>query len=360
MILPVIAFLLPFAGGILLETSAVSQKTKACNLGAIHFQMDERLQEDEPGVYVDPDSETLYFVDSSLYAAAPEDVRAFLESDLKELEELSIKRSCQFAASDGELLQIEGPDGQVYQYDEYVFTAMDNTVLLGYAIYLPQNQCIVRISAIADQEPAEHVETRILAMLNTLKVDTDGELTDMSQFELTEENYQSFFAPAAALGYEHVGRGFIKAPEGMFDEGSFADAYLPYSSDASYSEDGTTMHSRAHGVQLDVALVHHTGMAADVVKEMAQQTFAAKNKELNGELISDEELNLAVWVSFHDENGVSAPLLCYADIKVPEYYLTAVITYYPAEQDEFSDALLEELSDVGEDRYENQAIIYAM
>lgn len=342
MVLLIGCCLLPFVGAFLPEAPI---KKTTYDLGSMHFQMEERMLEEEPGVYTDPDTETVYVIDPTPYAAVPEEIHPLLESNLQELQELFEARSSRFVAPEGELLEIEGPDGQVYLYDEFVYESSDNAVVLGYAVYLPQKECIVHINVILDKEPIEPVESRIRTMLRSLTVDADADLVSLSDITLTKENYQDFFAPAAEMGYEYVGRSFVKAPDGMFGEGSFADVYLPYSEDASYNEDGTMMSSRAHGVQLDVTLVHSTGTAAEVVESMAQQAFAAKNEAVNGEPVFDEELNMAVWVATHQENGTAVPLLFYADPKTTEYYLTAVITYYPSEQDEFSDALIEELSD---------------
>lgn len=344
-ILLVLSCMLPLLGSFIPEPSAVSKNTVAYDLGPLHFKWDEHLAEDDPGVYVDSRSETIYVVDQTLYGLEQEDIRPLLEIRVEEMRDNFNERTSSFLAPEGELLEVEGPNGETYLYDRYLFATLEGEVALGYAVYLPQKECVVRVETVVDGEPTEDVHARILAMLGTLEVDPDGKISEITDLALTEETYQNFFAPAVDYGYSYVGRSYLKAPKGMFEGGEYTDIYLPYSEDAVYNEDGTVMTSRAHGVQLDVTFLYHTGTAGDVAKELAQQIFEAEGRELVGDLVYDEDLNVGIWVAAHEENGIESPMLFYADVKKPEYYLAAVITYYPEEADELSDALLEELSD---------------
>lgn len=345
-VLLIVSCFLPVAAAFLPEPPAVSKKTTAYDLDAIHFRFDERIKEDSPGSYVDPKSETYYFVDPVPYAVAPEEIHSFLSAQLKELDENISKRSHEFVSEDGTLVPLPGPDGKTYQYDGLTFVGLDGAVFLSYAVYLPEQGVAVMAEAVLGNEITEDVRARLTAMLSTVTVDADAQTIPLSgSVELTDENYQTFFAPAYEYGYEQVGRSFIKVPQGMFDDGGYADVYLPYSAQATYNEDGTIMNSSAHGVEITVSFVNHTGTSADIVQEMAQKYAEAKNETVNGELVSDDELDIAVWVSAHEENGALAPLFFYSDVKQPNYYFTAIITYHPDQADEFSAALIEELSD---------------
>lgn len=337
---------LPLATLVMPEPSPVSKMKTQHDLDSIHFRLDSRIEEDTPGIYIDPKSDTYYYVYPTVYEAQPEDLRPYLQAQLDELDERVSQRSHRFAAEDGQLAELEGPNGKTYQYDGFVFAAMDNTVLLSYIVYLPEQNVAVLAEAILDNEPTEDVEARLLALLSSVEVDADAETVPFSSsVELTDENYQTFFAPAYDYGYEHVGRGFIKTPEGMFDEDSYADAFLTFSPNPTYSEDGTIISSNAHGVEMMVFMVQHDGTSADVVQDVAKQVALANDEEVNGELVSDDALDVSVWISAHMENGKPAPRFCYADVKQPGCYLAAVFTYHPDEADEFTDALLEELSD---------------
>lgn len=344
--LPVVVLLLVCLlplGAIALPQLGIGAGTTAYDLGPIHFEMEDRMEEDEPGIFVDPKSETVYVVDETLYGMAPEQVHTMLDLRLEELKTNFDERTSELLSQEGELVDVEGPDGTYYQYDRYLFANLDGTVVLGYGVYIPQKGCVVKIEAVMDNETSDDVDARVLDMIRTLRVDADAEVMEVKDLELTEENYQSFFAPAEEFGYTHVGRAFLKAPQGMFDGGGFTDVYLPYSDSPMYSEDGTVISSVAHGVQMDVTLLHHTGTAEDVVKELAQAVFDAKGWELNGEPFYDEDLNVALWFGIQEDT--LAPWIFYADIKKPDYYLTAIFTYLPQEEDEDSQLLLQELSD---------------
>lgn len=312
--------------------------------GPLTYELSSRMQQEEPGVYVDPDWESYYFVTPTLISATPQDLRPFLEQQLSELKNLYTENTSMFSNPPDRLTKVSGPNGQTYEYDCCYFEADDGTMVLSYAVYLPQVSAMLQIDVVFDQDSPENVSKNVFDLLSTLEVDENAPLLDLSDFELTEENYQSFFAPASDLGYEHMGRAYIKFPEGMYDEGSFSDVYLPYSTDAVYNEEGTMITSKAHGIQLSVTLVQNDGNASDVAKQLAQQVYDAKGQPLNGELLYDEELDVALWVSAHSESGMPAPQIFYADIKQPGYYLAAVITYLPNELDDLSDEMVEEVS----------------
>ena len=328
------------------ESSVGSHGTTTYHNGPLTYELDSRLMETESGIYFNADTDTYYFVDPALIAGSPEDVRPLLENQLLQLQSQFEEQSSVFVSSPDTLAKLPTVNGQTYQYDCLLFTDKDNMSMLAYAVYLPQAQGIVQANALFRSESPEDVQKIMLALLSSLEVDEDAVPQAPTKVKLTEENYQTFFAPAQDMGYKYMGRSYIKAPAGMFEAGSFADAFLPYSEDATYNEDGTMMTSKAHGIELSVTLVHNEGNAADVAKELAQQVYDAKGKPLNGELMHDENLDVALWVSAHDGNGQPAPQLFYADIKQPGYYLAAVITYLPDEMDEASDELIEELSDV--------------
>lgn len=337
---------LPLVSLVLPGSSALSSTTQY-DLDTIHFSLDSRMEEDIPGIYVDPKTDTTFYVYPTVYEAQPEQLRPYLQTQLDELDSTVSQRSHEFITEEGQLEELEGPDGKTYLYDGFEFAATDGTMVLCYAVYLPeQSAAVVTEALFDDSDSIEDVKDRMFAMMRTITVDSDTQTLPLAEpVELTDENYQTFFAPAQEYGYEYVGRGFMKAPAGMFEDASFVDSFLPYGPNPMYSEDGTVISSSAHGIEMMVFMTQNDGTAGDVVQELAKQTALSNDEELVGELVFDEELNVAIWVSAHTENGKLAPRLFYADVKQPGCYLAAVFTYHPDEADEFTDALIEELSD---------------
>lgn len=165
--------------------------------------------------------------------------------------------------------------------------------------------------------------------------------------ELNEENYQSFFQPAQDLGYQYVGRTYCKAPEGMLGEGAFLTAYLPYGNQLSYSDDGLTVQSSAHGMHVSQTTLYTEGNAQTVVDQAYQELVDSGIELIDqeiGETQYDADYDIAYkQIAFYEEEPRVAIL--YADYKQNNYYLYAQITYMPEQFDDQYPAMLDELSD---------------
>lgn len=184
--------------------------------------------------------------------------------------------------------------------------------------------------------------------------ETEGamETTQLIEQELTDENYRSFFQPAKDFGYTYVGRAYCKAPQGMFGKESFLDAYLPFSDNLTYSEDGQTLWSSAHGMQVLQTTAYTEENAQAVVEQAYQELVDADINFLEsevGETQYDAAYDIAFKpVGFYEDTGNGKQpriAVLYADRKQEHYYLYAQITYMPEQFDEQYPAMLEELRD---------------
>lgn len=179
-----------------------------------------------------------------------------------------------------------------------------------------------------------------------------SDMTSSAGQELTDENYQSFFMPAQDLGYRYIGRAYCKAPEGMFENGSFLDAYLPFGDNLTYSEDGQSLWSSAHGMMVLQSTAYTEGNAQTVV-DQAYQEFADSGVEFIdgeiGETRYDNSYDIAFKpIAYYEETADGKQpriAVLYADFKQENYYLYAQITYIPEQFDEQYPDMLEELCD---------------
>ncbi len=178
------------------------------------------------------------------------------------------------------------------------------------------------------------------------------ETTRMIQKELTDANYRSFFMPANDRGYSYVGRAYCKAPREMFGKEAFLTAYLPYSDNLIYSDDGESLSSSAHGMQVYQSTVFSEDDARAVV-EQAFEEFQSTGIELleaeTGEIQYSPEYNIAYQqIAFYEDTKTGKKprvAILYADCKQDDYYLYAQITYIPEQFDDAYPVMLEELQD---------------
>ncbi len=170
--------------------------------------------------------------------------------------------------------------------------------------------------------------------------------------DLTEDNYQSFFAVASDMGYQYLGRAYCKAPAGMFEDSSFLDAFLPYGDDLTYTPDGLTVTASAHGMEVLQTALHCEGNAQSVVDQAYKQLLDSGLEIMDGEIGEtqyDPSLDIAykqiAYLEYEDNIQQPRVAILYADHKQQQYYLYAKITYMPEQFDEQYPAMLEELRD---------------
>lgn len=168
--------------------------------------------------------------------------------------------------------------------------------------------------------------------------------------EITEENYQTLFAPAPE--YDWVGVAYMKAPENY---GAFVDAYLPYGGSIAYRDEGYAVLGTAHGISV-LERVFEAGALATAETSMEDLAlYYQAMLEENGETL--EALGA---VQYHAEYDVAvqqaravsgdgvheSSAVLYSDTRGGGYYFQAVIVYRPEQFDGGTAALLEELGDV--------------
>lgn len=163
-------------------------------------------------------------------------------------------------------------------------------------------------------------------------------------------NPQDLFHVGEELGYELTAVGYIKAPEGMFGEGGYVDAHVPYSGEPAYLEDGCAIRSAAHGMEVTVRIAESEGNAADVVERAYEQLVSA-GTDIYEEGVYEthyfDDYDIAVkQIAYFEEDRTKVRIaVLYADYKQDGYYLSAAIVYQPELMDGDYPALLAELSD---------------
>ncbi|MDE6590285.1 MAG: hypothetical protein K2K53_08115, partial [Oscillospiraceae bacterium] len=149
--------------------------------------------------------------------------------------------------------------------------------------------------------------------------------------------------------YSYTAVGYIMAPGGMFGDGAFVDAHVPYSENPEYLDRGHTIRSAAHGMEVTVTIAETGGNAEDVVEEQAAELVHSLGDAIYEASDTQyfEDYDIAVkQVSYLEDNQTKARFaLLYADYKQDGYYLSARIVYQPELMDGDYPPLLVELSD---------------
>lgn len=157
------------------------------------------------------------------------------------------------------------------------------------------------------------------------------------------------FHVARELGYSYTAEGYIRAPDGMFGDGAFVDAHVPYSEKPEYLDRGRTIRSAAHGMEVTVTIAQTDGNAENVVEEQANELVQSLGDTIYEASDTQyfEDYDIAVkQVSYLEDDQTKARFaLLYADYKQDGYYLSACIVYQPELMDEDYPALLAELRD---------------
>lgn len=162
-------------------------------------------------------------------------------------------------------------------------------------------------------------------------------------------NPREMFHVGEELGYAYTAVGYIQAPAGMFDrDGAYVDAHVPYSMAPEYLDDGSTLRSRAHGMEVMVTIAWPYETARGVVDEayaMLEETETDIYDASDTQYIEEYDIAFKQVTYFEDNLTKVRIAILYADYKQEGYYLSAVITYLPEQMDEEYPELLAELSD---------------
>ncbi len=167
---------------------------------------------------------------------------------------------------------------------------------------------------------------------------------------LPELDPQDLFHVGEELGYKFTAVGYIQAPEELFGPDAFLDAHVPYSQSPAYLDDGHTIRSAAHGMEVTVTIALSEGDARDVVDE-AYALMVSSGLDIYEEGVQEthyfDEYDIAVkQVSYFEQDRTLVRVaVLYADYKQDGCYLSASIVYQPELMDGDYPALLAELSD---------------
>ena len=187
---------------------------------------------------------------------------------------------------------------------------------------------------------------------NSAPVPSPTQRAEPSAPAVPETDYRSLFHVGEELGYTYTAVGYIVPPAGMpgAGPGVYADVHVPYSDFPQYSEDGGTIRSAAHGMDVSVSLAQTDGNAQTVV-DLAYELMESSGYDIYEEGVQEttymEEYDIAVKqvMYFVEDRAKVRIAVLYADYKQDGYYLSAAITYCPELFDEDYPALLEELRD---------------
>ncbi len=159
----------------------------------------------------------------------------------------------QFAHAGAEetLVPLTAEDGTEYRYEILTLYLKDGSAVhVGAA--LAEDGLLVTVEARQKSggsgRKSDDVRGTILFILENLQ------RTGSAQVEITEENYQSLFHLAEELDFNYTAAGYIKAPYDMFGYDAFVDAHVPYSGSPVFLNDGYTLRSAAHGMEVTVTI----------------------------------------------------------------------------------------------------------
>lgn len=313
----------------------------------IRYQMDEAFEEDEPGVYM-TSSGDVYFLINAYPEATQDDAEQWMDLSIEEFctdpSQLTYELEPQ---GDTVLLPMLAKTGRTYLYNSARIDTPDGPVVHSALLYDSELRMLVTIDVLEPGGMDDLVKQTIHQIGDTLHIDSDtGASSSTENVKLTEENYQTFFAPATDLEYELVGRTFFKAPAEFYD--GYTDAYLPFGDQLTYGEDGTRVSSRAHGMEVECFFVTDQSSAKETV-EAITDAYKAQNSAVatgeQSEIIWEESLDVGVQQLVYLENDQPRFTLMYADRKDEGCYMCARITYVFEEMDDQTPDLQTELSD---------------
>ena len=327
------------------------ERTETYTLDGVSFQMDAQCEETNGGrEFSDPNRDLRYTVSvqhgQNLEAATSALTGLISENRLKsDFDSFSFT----YAYEEDVIIPMTASDGSEYQHGLInVYFTGGNAIER--AVALSGDGTLFSVTAHRGKRvDGESVTSALLFILESVRISEEAKAAS----QLTGENYQSMFHLAEDEGYTLIGKGYILAPEGMFDYAeAFVDAYVPYSEAPEYLDGGRTIRSAAHGMDASVTIARSTENAAAVVDEaFAALTASGVEPYADGTMETQyvEEYDIAFKqvIYFEDGDGAKPRLtVLYADRKQDSYYLSARITYLLEQTDGAYPTLVAELGDV--------------
>ena len=252
-----------------------------------------------------------------------------------------------YAQEEDVIIPMTAADGSSYQHGLLSVYFTDGNAIQR-AVALSDDGILFTVTASRGKGVDEtEVNAALLFILESIQVSEEARTLG----RITGENYQSLFHLDEEDGYSLIGKGYIRAPEGMSDEeDAFVDVYLPYSESPEFLEDGRAIRTAAHGMEVTVTMAHTDGTAAAVVDEAYAALTASGAEPYEGEEAQTqyvEEYDIAFrQVIYLGEGDRPRMTVLYADRKQEGYYLSARITYLLEQTDDDYPLLVAELGDV--------------
>lgn len=321
------------------QTARVPEQSDAYLLDGVAYEIDSSFRPSSAGnSFYDTATHTDYTVTVE-YGADERTAIEALTDLIGAYRTSSRYDSFQFAnaGAGSTLAPLTAADGRVYQYEILSLRFTDGKAIhLGVA--LADGGTLIKVRAQQrDKADENQIKGNMLYILQSVQLS-----------EITEENYQDLFHQAVEIGYQHIGAGCIKAPAEMFGHEAFVDVYVPYSESPEFLDDGYTLRSGAHGMEVTVTIAQTDGNAQNVVED----AFAALSaqKEIYQEGVAQveyvEDYDIAIQRVSYLENGKLRIAILYADYKQDGCYLSARIDYLLDQQDDEYPELVAELGDV--------------
>lgn len=324
------------------------ESAKTYSVDGVSFQMDGALVPSGDDEFSDPDRELRYAVSVS----RGQDMDGAKEILLEPIGDNRMKYdfdsfSFLYAQEEDVIIPMTAADGSSYQHGLLSVYFTDGNAIQR-AVALSDDGILFTVTASRGKGVDEtEVNAALLFILESIQVSEEARTLG----RITGENYQSLFHLDEEDGYSLIGKGYIRAPEGMSDEeDAFVDVYLPYSESPEFLEDGHAIRTAAHGMEVTVTMAHTDGTAAAVVDEAYAALTASGAEPYEGEEAQTqyvEEYDIAFrQVIYLGEGDRPRMTVLYADRKQEGYYLSARITYLLEQTDDDYPLLVAELGDV--------------
>lgn len=321
------------------QKARIPEDSDTYDVDGILYQVDSSFQASSGNFFYDAATHTDYSI-SVQYGADEETAVEVLLDPISQYRTSSRYEGFRFAhvGADSTLVPLTTAGGAVLQYEIMSLHFNDGKAIHTAVALADSGTLIVVKGQQRDKADENAIKGNILYMLESIQL-----------FEVTPETYQDLYHLAVEMGYDYIGAGYIKAPEGMFGRDAFVDAYVPYSEAPEYLDDGYTIRSAAHGIAVTTTIASTDGDARDVV-ENAYDALASRVEIYEdgvAELQYVEDYDIAIQrVIYQTDGGKLRIAILYADYKQDGYYLSAQIDYLLDQQDEQYPELVAELGDV--------------
>lgn len=288
-------------------------------MSEISFRMDKGLQY-RRRKFLDMESGTIYQVSSQYGVDAAKAWDTLTRKD-REYRDSSLYDRLEAVYQGDELLV---PLDESCRYN-IVSVYLSGGWVFHTAAVLSEDGALFTVEAEHDQaaQSPEDVRANLMYTLNSVRFEGPA---------VTEENYQSQIHLAEKRDCQYMAAAYIRT--GLFGHDAFVDAYVPFSEEPVYSDDGRSIQTEAHGLRVRALIL--PGENAKEVVDGQYQALAEGGRVYEADAEEDtyrEDLDIACKLTVYEEGGQKRYAVLYADGKWEGYYLFREITSLPEETD---------------------------